>query len=112
MYFPTSDDWEAWPAGDLGFDPSGLAEAIVFHRAHETPWRPGFITASGRYIGVADEPESSGVLGPVRPRGGPNGLVVRGGRIAAKWASLVAEHGRRAVGVGAPVELLGARGGQ
>src|SRR5262249_58356144 len=86
MYFPSSDDWEARPPAELGFDPDGLAQAIAFHRAHETPWRPDFIAASGRYIGVADEPESAGdVLGPVRPRGGPNGLVVRGGRLAAGW---------------------------
>jgi hypothetical protein len=26
-----------------------------------------------------------GVLGPVRPRGGPNGLILRGGYIAAEW---------------------------
>ncbi len=44
------------------------------------------MTASGRYIGVADEPEApDDVLGPVRPRGGPNGLVLRDGYIAAEW---------------------------
>ena len=25
------------------------------------------------------------MLGPVEPRGGPNGLVIRGGRIAVEW---------------------------
>ena len=44
------------------------------------------MTASGRYIGVADEPEAlDDVLGPVLPRGGPNGLIVREGYIAAEW---------------------------
>jgi CubicO group peptidase (beta-lactamase class C family) len=70
----------------LGFKPEGLAEAIAFHRAHESPWSRDFLTPEGRYIGVADEPPAPGeVLGPVRPRGGPNGLVLRRGQIAAEW---------------------------
>jgi CubicO group peptidase (beta-lactamase class C family) len=86
MYYPTRDEWEARPPAELGFDAAALDEAIAFHRAHETPWRRDFITASGRYVGVTDEPDAAGgVLGPVRPRGGPSGLVARGGRIAAEW---------------------------
>jgi CubicO group peptidase (beta-lactamase class C family) len=60
--------------------------AIEYHRAHETPWRPDFLTPAGRYIGVADEPPAlDDVLGPVRPRGGPNGLIIRRGEIVAEW---------------------------
>ena len=64
----------------------GLAAAIAYHRAHETSWRRDFLTESGRYIGVNDEPPAPGdVLGPVRPRGGPNGVILRGGSIVAEW---------------------------
>jgi len=57
-------------------DAERLRAAIEFHGAHETRWRRDFLTERGRYIGVADEPETpEDVLGPVRPRGGPNGLV-------------------------------------
>src|SRR5687768_9538919 len=84
--WPTSDTWPARPPAELGLDPALLDDAIAFHRAHETPWSPDFITGSGRYVGVADEPESAGgALGPVLPRGGPNGLILRGGVIAAEW---------------------------
>ena len=70
----------------MGMSEDGLRAAVEFHLAHENLWRRDFITASGRYVGVADEPESPGdVLGPVRPRGAPNGLVVRGGRLVAEW---------------------------
>src|SRR2546430_14101209 len=63
----------------------GLAAAIAYHRAHETSWRRDFLTESGRYIGVNDEPPAPGaVLGPVRPRGGPNGVIVRGGSTVAE----------------------------
>ncbi len=84
-YYPSRDDWQARPPAELGMHPDRLAAAIEYHLAHETTWRRDFLTASGRYIGVADEPEDSEVLGPVRPREGPSGLVLRRGYIAAEW---------------------------
>lgn len=64
----------------------GLATAIEHHLLHESAWRRDFLTAAGRYIGVADEPEApDDMLGPVRPRGGPNGMVLRGGYVVAEW---------------------------
>jgi len=86
-YYPSRDHWEVRPPAEPGLAPDRLAAAIEYHRAHETRWRRDFITASGRYIGVADElPARGNVLGPVEPRGGPNGLVIRGGRVAAEWS--------------------------
>ena len=75
-------------AAALGFDPARLAEAIAFHRAHETSWPASMHLADGRYVGTAsigDRPEHAAVIGPVRPRGGPNGLILRGGRTVAEW---------------------------
>src|SRR5215469_16895279 len=34
-----------------------------------------------------EQPPWNEVLGPVRPRGGPNGLVLRGGQIVAEWGN-------------------------
>src|ERR1043165_1067103 len=80
------DDWQARKPDELGMDADGLAEAVRHHRGHESRWRPDFLTGDGRYIGVADEPPApDDVLGPVRPRGGPNGLIVRGGFVVAEW---------------------------
>ena len=85
-YEPTADEWQLCKPAELGMDAEGLADAIRHHRAHETGWRPDFFTGSGRYIGVADEPPApDDVLGAVRPRGGPNGVIVRGGHIVAEW---------------------------
>jgi CubicO group peptidase (beta-lactamase class C family) len=78
-------EWETRPPASLGLDPSALAAAAEYHTAHESPWPRNFIGASGRYVGVEDEPDSSEVLGPVRPRGGPNGMVIRSGHVAAEW---------------------------
>ena len=92
MYVPPSGKWDTKAPEDLGLDPKRLDEAIEFHRKHGTTWPANFVS-DGRYIGVADEPDAMpgvegyvpGVLGPVRPRGGPNGLVLRGGVIVAEW---------------------------
>lgn len=85
-YVPAHDEWQARDPADLGMDPKALAEAVAYHQAHETRWSPDFLTRSGRYVGVADEPEApDDVLGPVRPRGGPNGMILRGGYLVAEW---------------------------
>src|ERR1700733_1090632 len=88
-YVPAHDSaWETADAGAAGFDLARLAEAIAFHQGHETAWPPSMYLPDGRYIGTAaigDRPEHAEVIGPVRPRGGPNGLILRGGRVVAEW---------------------------
>jgi CubicO group peptidase (beta-lactamase class C family) len=84
-YFPSAVQWEARPPAQLGMRADGLRAAVDWHRSHESRWPRDFVTAEGRYLGVADEPLDSSVLGPVRPRTDPNGLVVRHGYIAAEW---------------------------
>jgi CubicO group peptidase (beta-lactamase class C family) len=85
-YFPSRDDWQTKRPAEVGMTAEGLAAAIDYHRAHETTWQRDFLSESGRYIGVNDEPPAPGdVLGPVRPRGGPNGLILRGGFVVAEW---------------------------
>lgn len=85
-YCPPPDAWQAQSPAALGLSAEGVEAAIEYHEAHESAWRRDFLTAAGRYIGVADEPEGpDDVLGPVRPRGGPNGLILRAGVIVAEW---------------------------
>jgi len=83
---PAPDAWPAAAPAELGLDPHRLDEAIAYHLAHETRWRRDFITARGVFVGVADEPDNAGgVLGPIKPRGGPSGLVMRRGYLVAEW---------------------------
>ena len=85
-YTPARDDWQARPPAELGLNAAGLEDAIDYHQSHESAWPRDFITTSGRYVGVVDEPlVPDDVLGPVRPREGPNGIILRGGYIAAEW---------------------------
>ena len=71
-YVPPSGSWESRAPAELGLRADGLAAAIAFHRARESRWARDFMTASGRFIGVADEPLDSRVLGPMKPRGDLN----------------------------------------
>ena len=84
-YVPLPGVWEQRPPSTLGLRVDALAAAVDFHRTHESQWARDFKTESGRYIGVADEPPDSRVLGPIRPREDPDGLVIRHGYIAASW---------------------------
>jgi CubicO group peptidase (beta-lactamase class C family) len=85
-YYPPADDWTVKTPAQAGLRAAALDAAVAYHRAHESTWRPDFLTDSGRYIGVADEPPApDDVLGPVRPRTGANGMILRGGHIVAEW---------------------------
>jgi CubicO group peptidase (beta-lactamase class C family) len=67
-----------------GFDAGRLAEAVGYARAHESGMNRdiGLALASGHF----SEPLPDGeIVGPTRPRGDPNGLVLRGARVAASW---------------------------
>jgi CubicO group peptidase (beta-lactamase class C family) len=82
---PPAGKWETRAPEALGLRADALQAAIEYHRAHESQWPRDFVTRAGRFIGVADEPADSEVLGPVRPRKDPNGLIVRGGYVVAEW---------------------------
>ncbi|MBP0492637.1 serine hydrolase domain-containing protein [Pararoseomonas indoligenes] len=67
----------------LGFDPARLAEAVAFAGAHESPFPRDLLAhLEGGHFEPAPDNE---LLGPVVPRGAPNGLVLRDGVLAARW---------------------------
>jgi len=57
-----------------------LAELAL---AHETPW-PRDLRAHIE-AGYFEPPPDNAILGPVKPRGGPNGLVLKDGQVIARW---------------------------
>ena len=82
----------SWPIVEqpdaTGFDPGRLQDAIAFHQAHETRWPSSMYMPDGQYVGTAaigDRAEFAEVIGPVRPRGAPNGLILHQGRLIAEW---------------------------
>ena len=84
-YVPSAAHWEVRPPAAVAMRADTLQAAIAWHRSHESAWARNFLTPDGRFIGVADEPPDSELLGPVRPRADPSGLVMRRGYIAAEW---------------------------
>lgn len=60
-----------------------FAEAAAFAEANEMPWDRDL----GKVIGQGhfEPPPWNEIIGHVRPRGGPAGLIVKEGRITAEW---------------------------
>ena len=81
-----SHDGASWPRvipREAGFDPALLDEAVRFAAAHEVPW-PRDLRAHIE-AGHFEPPPHNEILGPVRARGAPNGLILRGGALVASW---------------------------
>jgi CubicO group peptidase (beta-lactamase class C family) len=87
--FPPRDDWPKADPADAGLDAARLGDAVAFALAHESAWPRSLRTADGAfYATAAYVPEPAPwrePVGPIRPRGGPSGLVVRAGRRVAEW---------------------------
>ncbi len=76
--------WQRTTAIEAGFDPDALAEAVAFAQAHESTMNRDIAEAlSGGHF---SEPLPDGeIIGPVKPRGDPSGVIIRGGRIVSQW---------------------------
>lgn len=80
--------WETVSPEVAGFDRAKLDAAIAFAKAQESTWPRSLYYPDGRYVGLVEWNESgpwSEIVGPVRERGGPAGLILKGGRIVAEW---------------------------
>ena len=82
---PPSDPapWPQHPADAAGFDRARLEAAVAFAAERETPWSRDLASViANQYF---EPPPWNETLGPVRPRGGPNGLITRHGKLVARW---------------------------
>jgi CubicO group peptidase (beta-lactamase class C family) len=82
-------DWQQTDASQAGFDPERLREATDFALATETTW-PRDLGAADNVPGLTDiePPPWNKVLGPFKPRGGPNGVVIKAGKMVASWGDV------------------------
>lgn len=64
-------------------DTIAWTEATHYAASHETPW-PRDLRAHLE-SGFFEPPPFNEVLGPIRPRGAPNGLILHRGDIIARW---------------------------
>ena len=85
-YFPPSDDqlfWARVTSAEAKLDLEALTAAVRHAAERETRWARDLsvmVTSDFQERSPWNE-----TLGPVRSRGGPNGLLLRGGRIIAEW---------------------------
>ncbi len=80
---PYSTDWRRRAPAEVGLDADAVAAAARHAAEHETPWTRDL--AEMVTSDFSERPPWNETLGPVRPRGGPNGLLLRGGDIVAEW---------------------------
>ena len=84
-YPPQGDSWEERSSNELGFDAAALDEAVQFAIENENSvdrdLRIAILEAFSR------EPYHE-IGGPVKERGGPAGMIIKDGYIAASWGDL------------------------
>ncbi len=82
-YYPGKwDAWEVRSPEDLGIDPELLSKAVAFSMEHESS-RPRDLDLAIR-MGISRQTHDE-LIGPTRPRGGLNGLIIRNGYVVAEW---------------------------
>jgi CubicO group peptidase (beta-lactamase class C family) len=80
---PDGDEWQRVTGAKSGFDAKRLAAAVDFAESCETLWRYG--VRDDVLAQMHEPPPYNTFLGLVKERGGPAGLILRHGRIAAEW---------------------------
>lgn len=81
-YYPDRFDWQARRPADAGMDSARLDSAIKFAIASENPATKDLAVDLATTFGR--EPFDT-PIGPVKPRGALNGIIIRHGYIVAEW---------------------------
>ncbi len=82
-YYPgPGDDWKRLTPAEAAMDAALLDEAVAYARENATQWPTNLRQALEQSLAGGPHRE---IIGPVKDRGGPNGLIVRGGYIIAEW---------------------------
>ena len=86
-YWPLTCEWSRQSPQNLGLDPNAVQDAVSFAISHESK----MLRDIGRALkeGHFNEPPPiNEIIGPVKDRAEPSGVVVRSGRIAAEWGDI------------------------
>lgn len=86
-HWPTPTEWPAARPAELGLDPAALEAAVACAIAGESTMSRDIAAALAD--GHFGEPwPIRKVIGPVKERGDPNGLIVHRGRLVARWGDV------------------------
>jgi CubicO group peptidase (beta-lactamase class C family) len=82
-YFPERFDWQHKRPDEVGMNAALVSEAVKAAVDHEIAGNRDQVLEQATTFG-AREPFDT-VIGPLKPRGPPSGVIVRGGYIVAEW---------------------------
>jgi CubicO group peptidase (beta-lactamase class C family) len=82
VYFPPRGDWQARKPIEAGIDAAKLDDAIAFAIARENPATKDLAVDLATTFGR--EPFDT-PIGPVKPRGALNGVIIHKGFVVAEW---------------------------
>lgn len=82
IYYPLPGKWESKSANTLGFNDQKLKNAVAFAEANEYKGSRDLRVAT--LESFASEPYHD-LVGPTKKRGGPAGIIIRKGYVAAQW---------------------------
>lgn len=80
-----TDIWQPQDPETHGMDSARLADVVAFATTHETPGNRDLAAGMASVLAAREPAPWNTVLGPTKPRGGPNGLIMRHGRVVASW---------------------------
>ena len=81
----SNSDWKAIDPHDVGLSTEALYKAVAYHRSEEADADRDLAKGLNSVLGNTEQAKWAEVLGPTRPRGDPNGLVMRHGKLAMAW---------------------------
>ena len=83
---PAADSWSRCQPASLGLKEARLHRAVEFACRHESNWL--YDLSEQNAIAGSEPPPWNEILGPLKPRGGPAGLIIRHGQIAMSWGDI------------------------
>jgi len=85
QYFPDKGEWQHKTPDEYGIDSDKIAEAVDFAKANEYSGSSDLRIAILSSFGFEPFIE---LVGPVKERGGPAGMILKDGYIIAEWGDL------------------------
>ncbi len=83
---PAADSWLRCQPASLGLNAARLHHAVEFACQHESNWL--YDLSEQKAIAGSEPPPWNEILGPLKPRGGPAGLIIRHGQIVTSWGDI------------------------
>jgi hypothetical protein len=84
-YFPEQGEWQTKKPEELSMNSELLKKAVQFALSNETPIDSDLRVANNKVY--ANEPNYE-IVGPIKKRGKPAGLIIKNGYIVAQWGDV------------------------